>query len=79
MAAAVAITAHNVLLPEPEINLRNPDSQHFVAISNSCVIHWQNKCSLGDSYFVWHFFASSIGGLAVEVKMARLSLLPMRF
>lgn len=40
MATAVATTAHNVLLPEPEINLRNPHSQHFVAISDSCVIHW---------------------------------------
>lgn len=79
MAASVAITARNVLLPEPEINLRNPDSQHFVAISDSCVIHWQNKYSLGDSYFLWLFFASDIGEFAVEVKMAKLSLLQIRF
>lgn len=52
MAAAVATTAHNVLLPEPEINLRNPASQHFVAISDSCVIPWRNKYSLDESYFV---------------------------
>lgn len=79
MAAVVATIARNVLLAEPEINVRNPDSQHFVAISDSCVIHWQNKYSLGDNYFLWHFFASNIGGFAVEVKMAELSLLPIRF
>lgn len=78
MVAVVATTACNVLLPEPEINLRNPDSQHFV-ISDGYVIHWQNKYSLGDSYFMWHFFASNIGGFAVEVTMDRLSLLPIRF
>lgn len=79
MAAAVATTARNVLLPEPERNLRNRDSQHFVAISDSCVIHWQNKYSLGESYSVWHFFASNIGGYAVEVKMAKLSLFQSDF
>lgn len=79
MAAAGATTARNVLLAEPEINLRNPDSQHFVAISDSCVIHWQNKYSLGDSYFLWHLFASGIGEFAVEVRMAKLRLLPIRF
>lgn len=79
MAAAVATTARNVLLPEPEINLRNPASQHFVAISDSCVIPWQNKFSLGEGYFVRQFFASDIGGFAVEVKMAKVNLLPIRF
>lgn len=38
MATAVATTALNVLFPEPEINVRNPDTQYFAANSHSSVI-----------------------------------------
>lgn len=40
MATAVATTELNVLFPEPEINVRNPDTQYFAVISHSFAIPW---------------------------------------
>lgn len=37
MAAGAAATARDVLFPQPEINLRNPDAQRFATISQTVV------------------------------------------